>query len=199
MPGDLVWVALISSGSALLASIFVARLTYEITKRQTEAQTAEVKKQIEHQEEEARRDRTIEARKGSLIAVRDTLSRLVGAYSSFSSRIVNVRDMNEMGIPTDDPGRQRILTQMQEAEHLWIEDVNSLETILAPLSDNELIALVEDFNEGLGQITMGDSPNDFNELAARMKEVRDRLSEYRLKLVPVNRRIEELLSGDDLK
>ena len=103
-----------------------------------------------------------------------------------------------MKIPSDDPGRQQIVSQMEEASRLWVEDVNSLETVLAPLSDNELIALVEDFDKGLGEITLGDDPKDFEELAANMKDVRDRVSEYRLKLVAVNRRIEQLLSGDDL-
>ena len=170
-----------------------------ITERSQEIDE-QLKKQIEHQEAEARRGWVIEARKGNLVAIRDTVSRMFGTYTNYSARMVNLRQLDRSGVPADDPNRRLVHSQFENAVQSWIQDVNGLQLIRAELSDSGLISLVDNFLERLGQITVAgpDTFDTFEEIVEWSAGVMGRLNSLRPELVPINRRIEELLSGDDL-
>ena len=193
---DIFWVGLIAALSGLIGAAISGIVTYTVTKRQTDIQAKILIDQLQHQAEEARRDRMVEARRPHLAAIGETLSRLYGAYASLSGRTVNLYELNQRGIPTDDPNRQLVHSQAQDAVQLWIQEVNVLESILAQLSDSTLISLVDDFTKGLGQMSH-DEVDNMEALAIEMTQARERLKALRPKLILVNTRIEELLSGDD--
>ena len=60
MPSDLVWVAIISSavgvGGAVLSASLAGIVTYNVTRRQTDAQVEGIEEQLKHNADESRRD-----------------------------------------------------------------------------------------------------------------------------------------------
>ena len=84
MPGDLIWVAVISSGvgvgGALLGASLTSFVTYKVTKRQTDAQVEGLMGQLKHNADESRRARIVAARKVYLDPLRMLLVQWVSAF-----------------------------------------------------------------------------------------------------------------------
>lgn len=199
MSVELVLVALISSGAALLSAILTARFTARSTRLQIDAQAETTRKQIEHQESEARRDRMIKARSNILTRIQDSLGSLFGAHSTFSSSIIGLQALNEMGIPPDDPGRKHMADEVERQAKI-IQDATTNITALRPrISDRALVAIVDELTGEIGSIVHGGTVALPEDLAEKFLDVFAGLEGLRPKLPAFNQRIEELLSGDDLE
>ena len=199
MPSDLVWVALISSGAALLASILTARFTAASTKRQIDAQADDRKQHIKHEVDEARRNRMIEARRGNLMRLQESMAMLFGAHNTFTSSVIGLQTLTERGIPPDDPGRKAMADEVQRQVGIIQDETTNITALRPRLSDQELIAIVDELTAEIGRIVHGgEEALTAANLPGRMLGQFEGLVGLRRKLPPFNKRIEELLIGDDL-
>ena len=203
MPSDLVWVALISSGigvgGALIGAGISGLITYKVTKRQTDSQAEQVRKQIEHQESEARRDRMIKARSDTLTQIQDSLGSLFGAHSTRSSSIIGLQALNQMGIPADDPGRKHMADEVERQAKIIQDETTNITALRPRISDRALVAIVDELTGEIGSIVHQGTVALPEDLGEKFLDVFAGLEDLRPKLPAFNQRIEELLSGDDLE
>lgn len=203
MPSDLVWVAIISSGigvgGALLGAGISGMVTYRVTKRQTDSQAMQVRKQIKHQESEARRERMIKARSETLTQIQNSLGSLFGAHSTFSSSAINLQALNKLGISVDDPGRKRMADEVdRQAQIIQTETIN-ITSLRSRISDRALVAILDELTGEIGAIVHTDAGTSPEGLTGRVLNMFAGLEVLRPKLPAFYQRIEELLSGDDLE
>jgi len=139
---------------------------------------------LQQQTDEARRDRIVAARKPLLIELRESLSRALGAFITLSSVIV-IQDPNKPLDLTHIVAPQRIL---KDAMELTIQLINQN-------SDTTLISAIDVYMTTFQAIL---SATDLIEIEA-IKKLQDTttLTTARLQLILVNKRIEELLTGED--
>ena len=190
---DIFWVGLIAALSGLLGAAISGIVTFRATKRQTDAQLENTKNQIAHQAGEARRDRMIEARKGHLLSLRESMSLLFGAHSTSSSLRIGL----QLGMPQNDPeGQLNMATDFERQRQIIRSETIKIGTIRPQISDPALISIVDELTHEIGAIVMQDTA-----LGEPLTTTVDRfagLEGLRAKLPAFNKRIEELLAGDDL-
>lgn len=74
---DIIWAAIIGICGALIGSGVTGYVSYRISKLQMEGRNAELEQQLKHQEREARRSRLIETRSNYLNSLREITSKWV--------------------------------------------------------------------------------------------------------------------------
>ncbi|MCH8987574.1 MAG: hypothetical protein IIA92_02060 [Chloroflexi bacterium] len=210
MPGDLVWVALITSAAVLASAWLTARFTdksaqrqidaqVETTKAQTAAQAEITRKQLESQEAEARRDRVISARKGHLAIVQETLSDYVVAHKGLTVNIEAIDFPMYQSLALDSPMRtlheQNILERFGEVTQLG----NSVLAIMTQINDATLYRLIAEITGDLiGEFRPRSDTPSFETVTAMFKENQVDPIALNCKVMEVNKRIEELMSGVEL-
>lgn len=180
MEVTLVWVAIIAASSGLIG----VAISGIVTTKQSNTQMKMHRNTLQQQTDEARRDRIVAARKPLLIELRESLSRALGAFITLSSVIV-IQDPNKPLDLTHIVAPQRIL---KDAMELTIQLINQN-------SDTTLISAIDVYMTTFQAIL---SATDLIEIEA-IKKLQDTttLTTARLQLILVNKRIEELLTGED--
>ena len=142
MPSELVWVALIGIGGALLGAGISGLVTYKVTTRQTEAQKDQVTKQIEYQVDEARRNRIAESRKAYLDPLKLALIHWLHTFHLLVSAINSSTVGFERGVSVTE--QARLTADSISATDAVSLASNELNMYVGQLADRELSALLDE-------------------------------------------------------
>lgn len=204
---DTVWIAIAGIVGTGLSGIGVALLSAYFngrnTKMQLDARREELGNEIKHQQGEARRDRIIEARKTYLYPLRERLVSVSAVLLSFQSAVAQFRVGSETQAPPETLAqlKSNVLTWQQRAREL-ADDTMSFTT---QLSDATLQSLFNDYWESehamsgqlvslmTAQVSTDGTIPEYNEWEPLLTKARVQREE---KLLALNKRIEQLLSGD---
>ncbi len=202
---DLALGALIAGLSAILGGIVTGFITYRNTKAQVKGSLKQLSLKLEHDEYENRRDRLVEARIVYLKPLRDIISdwnielvklpslstalyRLIQSTSD-SSFIANsqvYKDSIEFN------NNMRSLAERHDKYRGQISD-----TKLSDLINNTIKVQGEALLKRTELLNSMRPDMDFNDLKITLDESNNILSNVQLKLMDINKRIEELLCGDN--
>lgn len=186
---DIFLVGLIAALSGLIGAGIAGIVTFKVTKRQTDAQAAALNRQLQYQTEQARIDRLVQARKGSIIPLGEAVARIYGRLEFVSAALGEV---------DSGPTPQEYLDQVEVSGQRLLPDLEELTIQKGQISDGNLAGLVEEFERAVAAagassvFSGGVGPQRWRSMAAALPEVRPIL-------LAVNRRIEELLSGAELE
>ena len=135
----------------------------------------------------------IEARKGYLLALREGMSLLFGAHSTSAGLRIGL----ELGMPQIDPeGQSSMAAEVERQIQIIRNETIKIGTIRPQISDRALISIVTELTQEIGAIVMqvatsGDPLTTTLDRLTGLERLRAKLPEF-------NKRIEELLAGDDL-
>jgi len=212
---DFVTGAIIGSLSAIIGSVIGAFLTYKSTKIQIQSRALEQRQQIEHTEKEARRNRLIDARKEYLTGLSKGVTVWIAELGNFLDQISSIGYFLENVkqhpfLYTDVNTMKNEFREELEKIIKRLEKFRAgLEMIRGQLSDTKLIQLIDDALMTETKIKFRQSPilnqilrswvsesND-DEIKAALSQSSIMSTELRIKIEKINKRIEELLIGDD--
>ena len=177
---DVFWAALIAAVSGLVGATLSAFFTYRITQRQTDVQV-----------EGRRRDRLIQARTIPLTELRESLSRNFGLYSTYLSLSRVVQDNRSQSIPVpEEIEQQRDLTRQE-----LLEESSRIPNVIAQIADQKLLSAVKYYQASYSVESLS---NDAQSVADWIGVITAQVNAAASRLIPINQRIEELLSGEDL-
>jgi hypothetical protein len=222
MMSDVMLIAILGIIGTLLGAVAGAAITgyisYRNTKLQITARSAELKEQLEHHQREARRSLRAEDRKRYLVPLRETatkwvveLTRMIEQTDSIGRTIKRPKLYPFMGSgkkESVEPQKQtlEVIQRRMEASKKKLED------LLGQVNDEELILSIDEvllkesdvrhnsfpiLNYQIG-MWLGTPKEDIAEsLNNALRENRKASIELRRQLQKVNKRIEELLLGDE--
>ena len=186
-------------------SIIVAVVSYGMARLQVNARHAEFIENLKHQREESKATRLIESRKGYLIPLREIISRWMTTAHNGISAVGRVQ-----AIEREKP--VRVLERNQEIEYLnkvleeGFEISSELEILRGQSSDLILDGLISEVQksqkeQGIRMLSLTRLFNEskdvsMNVLEKAAKENEDILKQLRAKLIETNKRIEQLLVGE---
>jgi hypothetical protein len=200
---DIVLGALIGIGGTVVGAIIGGLSSYMITRLQISAAREQLTQQLSHQEREAKRNRLAEARKELLLDLRHTISEWVECSSRGAATIVRFQKALEgKGNSTE---RRRATKEFFEVSERTKELTSRL-SILRIQSDSKLDKLIEAVKDTqwkvveqrLPLIEFFNSPGsaDINTFESAIRTDEALLETVRKQAIQVNKRIEELLSGE---
>jgi hypothetical protein len=195
--------ALIGIIGTIVGAIITGIISYKISKQQINARREELKEQMAHEAQEAKINRLIEARKERLHQLRKTLS----DYVECSHQDINMGVRFFKVIKNKDT----IMSKQETKEFFKVAELgkqltSQLEKLHGELSDNKL----DDFIGNLLKKQLGintarmpiirflNNPReaDSNVIEQAMNEEESLRNIQRKELIKINKRIEELLSGE---
>ncbi|MDA0735098.1 MAG: hypothetical protein BZY73_05205 [SAR202 cluster bacterium Casp-Chloro-G3] len=195
---------IVAAVSGSLGAGITGYITYKTTNRQVQARLNEVNQQFRQQSEEGRRSRLIEARKSYLFPLRSGISDCYGAGSTLLSNTRLIQALKGGGLPTDSMQLRDVNAQIDAAGKTFTNSNQVIGPLIGQIADPKLLELVSSYYWNLGaltnQITMmlitvqtGAGADNLESLIVEIDEsIRRTIPE----MLAVNRRIEELLSGD---
>ncbi len=202
---DIVLGALIGVGAAVLGSIITGIISYKNSKLQINARHEELNQQLSHQEREARRNRLIEARKELLLDLRRTISEWV----EYSNQQVNMTVRLKNAVERYDnasPERQLEIMEFTRVSERMKQLTSQLEILRAQVSDSILGNLIEAVRvkqfevewERMPLLRFFNNPEgaDADTLESAFQKDELLREEIQNRVLQVNKRIEELLSGE---
>ena len=160
--------------------------------RQTESRAEGLRQTPQQHSEESRRDRVIDARKGHLIPVRETLGSVFGAFTNAAG------NMNVLDHMTDDDtseDAQRVFAEGMDQLANLNQALGKLNSLLVQISDPTLLSLVS----SLAASFPFQGLNPSIDAKEGLRYIRDSIGVLRERYLATNKRIEELLAGDDLR
>ena len=192
---DIVQGALIGIAGAIVGAAITAIIAYINTKSQLNLRIYEL-----------RTDRLIKTRERVLIPLREAINQSLG----FSNRyLILMVQMGEANKKADKTELREAIKRWEEASSKSEEARFNLEILIGQLSDSKLIQLIEEVktaqeneNTKVIEVTvLAHQPESMNiETMKRLNsEFREIHSKTLNKLLPVNKRIEDLLSGEPSK
>ena len=199
---DIVWVALFGVAGTVLVAIVSGYITYRVTKSQSNTRSDELRLQLAYQEQEAQRDRLVEARKGYLIPIREVMSEWMQGSNAVVMAIARVQAA-KVG---DNSKRYKEEVENFNLTSERIQQSSSkLETLRGQISDRTLqeeIGTAQKAQEALSPAILK-LTRLFNDATASTKLIETALVEFnsirdqlRAKLIDVNKRVEELMTGE---
>jgi len=165
----------------LLGAVITAAITYIGTKQHDNAQINMHRNTLQQQTNEARRDRIVEARKPLLIELRESLSREFGLYASFKSAALVAQDI-------DDPTPLAHIEAMRD-------EINHTAQLVPQISDTTLKTAIEAYNNAFIAILPEPGSSPAERLQNLLATTAPTTAQQHL--FNINKRIEELLAGDD--
>lgn len=196
-------VAIIAAAmSGLLGAAISALVTYKITNRQVQARHDELLQQLQHDREEARRGRLIEARKTYLLPLRTEVSNVYGACMAFMSSTFSIGILKDSGLPTD---VKQFMEQVDAAKDTFTRFPQVINPLMGQIADPILRELISPYTIRLGglatQTTLlyrtlerfGPKADGIEKL---MNDIGESVNTLYPETLAVNKRIEDLLSGD---
>jgi len=186
-----------------------------VTKLQLDSRREEFTQEIRHQQEEARRDRVVEARKGYLVPLRDKLIAWLDATVDISGALAQLQIAVETQGGTGEYQRlaQGLAVQVESGQMRGSE----LARYLAQVSDATLVTLLmeassaeaERFPQVLERVrsahrlgaASASGNADLESLDAELQKwtatITSIVTEREKRLLAVSKRIEQLLAGDE--
>lgn len=189
---DIVQGALIGIGGAVVGAIITAIISYINTRSQLDLRIYEL-----------RTDRLIKARERVLIPLREAINQSLELSNNYLILMVQMGEANKKEDKTE---LRRAIQRWKEASGKSKEAKSNLEILVGQLSDSQLLRMIEEVK--VAQENENTKVIEVTVLAYQKEswniETMKRLnSEFREihnitldKLLPVNKRIEELLSGE---
>ena len=200
---DIVLGALIGVGAVVVGSIITGVINHRNSKLQISARRDEVNQQLSHQEREAKIGRIINSREKVLILLREAINR---SLELSNNHLVLMVQMGEASRKEDKTEYRAAIKRWEEASDESKEAKSTLEILIGQLSDSQLLRMIEEVKasqEGeKGKVVevsvLAHQPESMN--IETMKRLNRELREFHnitlSKLLPLNKRIEELLSGE---
>ena len=189
---DIILGAIIGVVAAALGSIITGVISYKKSKLQLDTHLSE-----------ARIDRLIKAREKVLIPLREAINRSLELSNNY---IILMVQMGEANKKEDKTELREAIKRWEEASGKSKEAKSNLEILIGQLSDSQLLRMIEEVkaaqegeNEKVIEVTvLAHQPESMN--IETMKRLNRELREFHnitlSKLLPLNKRIEELLSGE---
>ena len=196
---DIVLGALIGVISAIVGWI----ISYRTSRMQINARRDELNQQLSYQEREAQRNRLIESRKDYLLRLRNTVSEWV----EYSHREINMIVRLDAAIKSGDTSKkQSEIREFNEVSEQGKQVSSKFDMLRGQVSDNTLDSLIEAVRETQYEVNTARMPlirffnnpgsADTNTIESAIQEDESLHKEVRKQLLQVNKRIEELLSGE---
>ena len=189
---DIVLGAIIGAVAVALGASITGIVNYKNSKLQIEARTRE-----------ARLDRLIKVREKVLIPLREEMNRALELSNKYLILMVQMGEANKKADKTE---LREAIKRWKEASGKSKEAKSNLEMLIGQLSDSQLLRMIEEVkaaqegeNEKVIEVTMlAHQPESMNiETMKRLnRELREVHNTTLSKLLPLNKRIEELLSGE---
>lgn len=202
---DIALGALIGVIGTALGALIVGIINYKISKSQINARRDKLNQQLSHQERESRRNRLIESRKDLLLRLRNTLSEWVDASHKQVNMTVRLKNALEK-YDESSHARQLEIIEFNEASERIKQLSSQFEILRGQVSDNTLDNLIEAVRETqyavdtarLPLIRFFNNPKgaDINALESAFTENESLRKRVWKETLQVNKRIEDLLSGD---
>ena len=185
----------------------VALVSYFIARVQTNARKEELSSQLYHQEQEAKLDRVIEARRDYLTPLRKAVSEWMKVANDSVSAIARVKAAETRGLSVADQAAEiKHLTEVLDNSQ---EITSELEILRGQGSDLMLESLITEAQSGqsdasMAMLKLGKLFNDpqnvsTDDLEAAVSQHNGIIQELRKKLLEINKRIEQLLTGEPSK
>jgi hypothetical protein len=186
------WVAFIAAGSAIMGAAISGLITYITTRRQVQARLDELRQQLQQDREEARKGRLIEARKGTLLLLREALSNSYSYYQNMRVNAMRIEFLKEKGLPTD-PIMNAMSNDPRDPVTNFTEVVSPL---IEQIADQVLLDLARSYYDLIVELLSPifqamQADSDLTILLDNKNTV-----PVTTAMLAVNRRIEELLCGD---
>ena len=198
---DIVLGALIGVVSAVVGYI----MSYRNTKLQLDARRNELNQQLSYQEREAKRNRLIEARKDLLLRLRHTLSEWVDVSNMQVNMIERLKNAFEK-YEESSPARQLEIIEFNKVSEQGKQISSQFEILRGQVSDNTLSNLIEAVKETQYEVDTARMPlirffnnpsgSDISSLESAFREDESLHRKVWKQVLQVNKRIEELLSGE---
>lgn len=189
---DIAQGALIGISGAIVGAFITATVAYINTKSQLNLRMYEL-----------RTDRLIKAREKVLIPLREAINLSLELSNNYLKLMVQMGEANKKEDKTD---LRAAIKRWEEASGQSTAAKSNLEILIGQLSDSQLLRMIEEVktaqegeSEKVIEVTvLAHKPESWN--IQTMKRLRDELAVFHgttlSKLLPLNRRIEELLSGE---
>lgn len=201
---DIVLGALIGVGAAALGAIITGIINYKNSRLQISAAREQLGQQLDHHEREAQRNRLIESRKGFLLDLRHKLSEQVDCSGSQLAMIVRFDKAYK-----ENPNSRRTQQETEkffEVSNRWQQLSSQVAILCGQVSDSKLYELIESVRQTqymvetqrLPLIRFFNNPGNANAntIEAALQKDEALRKEINNQLLQVNKRIEELLSGE---
>jgi len=161
--------------------------------------------QVKHQEKEARKERRVRAREGYLIPLRQALSKYMSISVKGITAYAVLKEMQEKGVEPKEQNKS--FETMMDSLEAGSGVMSEIETLSGQTSDTilrkmildiknqqpEVESIVRYHSQWLANIKDID-PNRWNTLLQQYNSI---VSSQLNRLVPINKRIEELLCGEE--
>jgi hypothetical protein len=198
--------ALIGIIGTIVGALITGIISYKIAKQQINASRKALSQQLKHKEQEALIDNLIKAREKVLIPLRDALG---SSLALANNALILMVQMGEANKKSDKAELRKAIQRWEEASRKSSEANTELYKLRSQISDSQLDQMIDD-------VTVSKEQEDINiiELVAHahepeswdintMRGINNELNVIRKRifdrLLPVNKRIEELLSGEPSK
>ena len=162
----------------LLGAVITTTITYIGTKQHDNTQMNMHRNTLQQQTNEARRDRIVEARKPLLIDLRESLGHVWGSSSNFVSAKNTIQIVQSSDVSADD--LQQIDQKKTDYQDKMLKHTEDVTWLLPQISDTTLKSQTEAYIAIFSNIIDATAIN-----------------KARQQLLVVNKRIEELLTGDE--
>jgi len=191
----IIWVGITTAVSALLASTITGIITYQVTKRQGHVQMAIHHENLQQQTDEARRERLTQARNPLLLEIRESASSTLAAYSGLATMTAIIQQQTDITPTafTETKLKHFTETRLKHSEE-WGEAQDRLFQLTPRISDKNLNTMVNAYLQAFQTATMTTEEM----LSTPTAEQHLALDTAQKHLFDVNKRIEELLTGDHL-
>lgn len=200
---EIVQGALIGIGGAIVGAIIAAISSYRIARSQIDARRYEIEQQFKYKEKEARINRLIEAQREHLNKLRKTISEYMENSIQATNMIARFDKAFKEGGETRIQENTRELFQTMEQGKNLMSQLNALRN---QLSDNVLddminTVLEKQFELGVARMPLVEFFNDpkgadSKTIESARKKEETLIGRQRQELIKINKRIEELLSGE---
>lgn len=203
---DFVQGALIAGAFAVVGSLVTALITYCNTKRQLRGTLQQLSLRMEHDAKEKRRDRSIEARKTYLVPLRELISQWNIKLMEMTSSLALLEQEFESENKKQSITETQAYKKHQALNQRMYSMAESHESFYGQISDKKLLELVNEAGEIQQEniekrMAMYRSIDikDLKKLSEVIKKNREDDAIVKEKLLNINKRIEELLCGDETK
>ena len=160
--------------------------------------------QMKHQEREAGKERRIKAREGYLIPLRQALSKYMNMSVRGAAAYGVLKELEEKGVKPED--RLESFKTMMDSMEDTSESIKEIELLSSQTADTilrelildiknqqiEMEPIVKQYSKWFAHITEI-PPSDWNDL---LRKYNSMVSSQLNRLIPINKRIEELLCGE---
>lgn len=187
----------------IIGAIIAGLSSYFIARQQINARREEFSQQLSHQEREGLINRLIEARKQVLIPLREAINMSLELSNNY---LILMVQMKEASKKDDGAELREAIKRWEEASDKSKEANSNLKILIGQLSDAQLLRMIEEVQanqekegEKVIEVTiLAHQPESRNietmkRLNSELREIHNTTLEI---LLPVNKRIEELLSGE---